>query len=67
MRNVISRERMGNRMDTLYLERFLIVAEQKSFTKAANQLFLSTSTVSKSVVYLGRAWESNCSTAPTSQ
>jgi DNA-binding transcriptional LysR family regulator len=43
---------MGNRMDTLYLERFLIVAEQKSFTKAANQLFLSTSTVSKSVVYL---------------
>lgn len=39
-------------MDTLYLERFLIVAEQKSFTKAANKLFLSTSTVSKSVVYL---------------
>ncbi len=39
-------------MDTLYLERFLIVAEQKSFTKAANLLFLSTSTVSKSIVYL---------------
>lgn len=39
-------------MDTLYLERFLIVAEHKNFTKAANQLFLSTSTVSKSVVYL---------------
>ncbi|MBR2521070.1 MAG: LysR family transcriptional regulator [Oscillospiraceae bacterium] len=39
-------------MDTLYLERFLIVADQKSFTKAANKLFLSTSTVSKSVVYL---------------
>ncbi len=39
-------------MDTLYLERFLIVAEHRNFTKAANQLFLSTSTVSKSVVYL---------------
>lgn len=39
-------------MDTLYLERFLVVAEQKSFTKAASKLFLSTSTVSKSVVYL---------------